>query len=230
MSAARNSGDRQGAIRLSGLNRAFRHAIECCLRRVLDDDEPAPLLHRFETLGSIRSRARKHNANGALAAILRERPKEKIESQPCAVTLRWLEKMQLAVGDAERDARRNEINMVRLDRDAFGRRRHGHLCVARQKFSHQAGMERIEMLNEDKGHARVGRQRREQGLESIETASRCAYADNWEPAHRRPGRTIGQIGWPSSGIAFIRYYVAVRRHVDIPSALAGQTRGKKVIS
>ena len=110
-----NSGDRQGAICLSGLNRAFRHAIERRLRRVLDDDEPAPFLHRFETLASIGPRARQHNANGALAAILRQRPKEKIESQPCAVTLRRLGKMQLAAGDAERDARRNEINMVRLD-------------------------------------------------------------------------------------------------------------------
>ena len=190
-----NSGDRQSAIRLSGLNRAFRHAIERRLRRVLDDDEPAPFLHRFEPLASIGSRARQHDANGALTAILRQRAKEKIESQPRAVTLRWLGKMQLALGDAERDARRNEINMVRLDPGTFGRRRNGHGGVARQKFRHQAGMERIEMLNEDKGHARVRRQRGEQGLESVQPASRCANAYNWKPARRGPAvpstRSIG---------------------------------------
>ena len=126
-----NAGDRQGAIGLSGLNRTFRHAIERRLRRVLDDDVPAPFLHGFETLASIGPGAREHNANGALTAVLRQRPKKKIECQPCAVTLRWLGKMQPALGYAERDAWRNEINMVRLDPGALGRRLHGHRCVAR---------------------------------------------------------------------------------------------------
>ena len=125
-----NAGDRQGAISLSGLDRAIRHAIERGLRRVLDDDEPAPFLDRFETLASIGPSAGQHNANGVFAAILRQGPKKKIECQPCAVTLRWLGKMQPALGNAERNAWRNEINVVRLDSGTLGRRCHGHGRVA----------------------------------------------------------------------------------------------------
>ena len=68
------------------------------------------------------------------------------------------------------------------------------------------------MLNEDEGHARVRRRCREQGLESVEAASRCANAYNWKPAYRGQARTVRQIDWRYSRIAFIRHGVALRRH------------------
>src|SRR5208283_3410789 len=49
--------DRQDAIRLSGLDCTLRHAVECRLGRLLDDDEPALAFHGLHALAAVRAAA-----------------------------------------------------------------------------------------------------------------------------------------------------------------------------
>src|SRR5271157_2645129 len=49
--------DRQDAIRLSGLDCTLRHAVECRLGRLLDDDEPALAFHRLQAFAAVRAAA-----------------------------------------------------------------------------------------------------------------------------------------------------------------------------
>ena len=50
-------GDRQDAIRLSGLDCTLWHAVECRLGRLLDDDEPALVFHGLHALAAVRAAA-----------------------------------------------------------------------------------------------------------------------------------------------------------------------------
>ena len=90
-----------------------------------------------------------------------------------------------ATGRETRETGRNQIGPVRLDRNAFGSLRDRHGRVARQKPSHQADVDRIEMLNDDKGHAGVRRQCGQQSLEGVEAAGRRADTRNRNPVCRR---------------------------------------------
>jgi hypothetical protein len=52
--------------------------------------------------------------------------------------------------------------------------------MARQEVDHHAAVRRIEMLNEDKGHAGVGRERVEQLVEGLQPSRRGADTDHQE--------------------------------------------------
>ena len=56
--------------------------------------------------------------------------------------------------------RRNDIDMLALERHAIGRLQYLHLRMAGQQLDHHAVMRRVEMLDQDEGHAVVGRQAR----------------------------------------------------------------------
>ena len=88
--------------------------------------------------------------------------------------------MQGAVDDGQIGARRNDIEVVALDRHSIRRLPHGHRGVAGQQVDHHAFVGRIEMLDQDEGHAVVGRQRADEFPARIKPARRGAYSDNRE--------------------------------------------------
>jgi len=57
--------------------------------------------------------------------------------------------------------------------------------VAGQQIDHHARMRRIEMLDQDEGHAGPGRERGQQSAESIEPAGRSAKPDDRETFSRK---------------------------------------------
>ena len=100
--------------------------------------------------------------------------------------------------------------MVRLNRDAVDRLRDGHARAACQKIGHKTGVLGIEMLDQDKSHARFGRQSGEQRLESVESARGSAYAHNRERERGMPAGLSREIGSRCRGAHIIGVRLIVR--------------------
>jgi hypothetical protein len=188
--------DREHEVDRAGRHRAARHAVIIGLVRVLRDDEPAFFLHGFQPEAAVGPRSREDHADGARADIGRERMQQKVEGQPRAMARLGPREMQGAVLDGEIGAGRNDVEMLRLDRHSLRCLPHAHRRVAGQQIHHHALMGGIEMLNEDEGHAAVGRQGAYELPAGIEAAGRSAYADDGEVASIS-GRSLRGQGGPA---------------------------------
>ena len=74
----------------------------------------------------------------------------------------------------EIDAGRNDIDALAFDRHSVGRQQDRHRRVAREQIHHHAIVARVEVLDDDEGHA-VGRRKRVQKLPaSVKAAGRSA--------------------------------------------------------
>ena len=175
-----NLGHRKHKVDRAGHDRAARHAVIAGLVGVLRDDEPAFFLHGFQPEAAVGPGSRKDHADGARAAFLRQRVQQEIERQARAVTRLGLREVQGAVTDGKIGSGRNDIEMVALDRHSVRCLPHGHRRVAGQQVHHHAFVGRIEMLDQDEGHAVAGRQRVHQLPAGIEAARRGADADDRE--------------------------------------------------
>ena len=121
-----------------------------------------------------------------VAALLRQRVQQKVERQARTVTRLGLREVQGAVADGQIGSGRNDIEVVALDRHSIRRLPHGHRRVAGQQVHHHAFVGRIEMLDQDEGHAVAGGQRVHKLPAGIEATRRGAYSDDREV--RRPAR------------------------------------------
>src|SRR5690242_6166469 len=88
--------------------------------------------------------------------------------------------MQCTVTDGEIGPGRNDVEMVRLDRHSIRRLSHGHRRVACQQVHHHALVRRVEMLNQNEGHAVAGWQCRYELPAGIKSTGRCTYPDDQE--------------------------------------------------
>ena len=78
--------------------------------------------------------------------------------------------------------------MVARERHPVRRLQHLHWRVASEQIDHQALMRRIEMLDQDEGHAAVGRQGVKKLLEGVETTGRGPQSNDWEIHTRALGQ------------------------------------------
>jgi hypothetical protein len=68
--------------------------------------------------------------------------------------------------------------VIGLDPQTVGCWPHGHHRVIAQQLRQHAVMSRVEMLDQDEGHAVTGRQRTQQLPAGIEPTSRSTYAND----------------------------------------------------
>ena len=175
-----NLGHRKHKVHRARHDRAARHAVIAGLVGILRDDEPAFFLHGLQPEAAVGPGSRKDHADGARAALLRQRVQQKVERQARAMTRLGLREVQGAVADGEIGSGRNDIEVVALDRHSVRRLPHGHRRVAGQQVHHHAFVGRIEMLDQDEGHAVAGGQRVHELPAGIEAARRGAYSDDRE--------------------------------------------------
>ena len=173
---------RQHQIDRTGGDRAPRHAVEAGLVGVLGDDQAAFFLHRLQPDAAVGPGPGQDHADGAGAAIRRQRVQQKIERQPCPVTRFGLRQVQGAVADGEIGGGRDDIEVVGRDGHSIGCLEHGHRRVAGQQVHHHAFMGRIEMLDDDESHAAGGGQRRQEFPAGVEATRRGADPDYRELA------------------------------------------------
>ena len=189
----RNLVDRKHEIHGAGHDGAARHAVVSRILRILHDDEPAPVVDRRQPEAAVGARAREDRADGSLAAVFGERAQEEVERHARAVPLARLREPKYAGADRKIEPRRDDIDMIALDRHALRRFPHRHRRVGGQQGGHHALVRRIEVLDQDEGHAGVGRERLEELAERLQSPGRGAETDHHKVV--LPGR--GLLLWRS---------------------------------
>ena len=101
------------------------------------------------------------------------------------MTFLWFREAQGATADREISTRRNEIEVVPLERHSVCCLLYRHRRMAGQQIDHHARMGRIEMLDQNKRHAAAGREAGEQPPGSIKPSSRGAEPDDREVVMRK---------------------------------------------
>ena len=176
--------DREHEVHGAGQDRAARHAVILGLVRILRDDEPALLLDRLQSQAAVAAGPREDHADRALAEFFGQRAQKEVERPARAVALARLRKAQDAIADREIGARRNEIDMLGLERHPVRCLLDRQRRMPGQQIDHHAGMRRIEMLDQNKGHARAAGEHAEQPADGIKAASRSAEPDDRETISR----------------------------------------------
>src|SRR5208282_2219953 len=187
-------------------DRAPRHAVKLGVVRILRDDEPALFLDRLQPQAAVAAGSRENDADRAVAQLFRQRAQEEVERQACTVALPRFGESQGTAADREIGTRRNEIDMLALEPHPVRCLLHLHRRMAGQQIDHHAHMRRIEMLDQNEGHAGAGRERGEQPPGGIEAAGRGAKPDDREavmpgwratPWRRTPARRRASRSGPS---------------------------------
>src|SRR6202048_2727686 len=184
----RDLGDWKHEISGAGHDSAARHTVVGGILRILHNNEPALVLYCHQPEAAVGAGARQNRADGSFAAIFSKRTEEEIEGHARTVPLARFRELKRACADRKIDPRRDEIDLIALDRHVLRRLQHLHRSVAGQKTDHHALVRRIEMLNQDEGHAGVGRKGVEELVESLQSPCRSAETDH--PEVVGPGRSL----------------------------------------
>ena len=167
-------------------HRAPRHAVVLGVVGILHDNEPALLLDRLQPQAAVAAGSREDHADRAFAEFFRQRAQEEVERQARTVTLPWFREPQGTGADREIGTRRNEIDVLALERHPVRRLLYRHRRMAGQQIDHHARMRRIKMLDQNERHAGAGREGSQQPAGSIKAASRGAEPDHREAVtHQR---------------------------------------------
>jgi len=171
---------RQYEVDRAGRDRVARHPVVGSLFRILGDDQAASVADGLEPDAAVGAGARQDHRDGALAILLRQRVQEIIERQPRTVRRLRPRQPQQAVMHREISLRRNDVDMVALDRHAVGYLQYGHRRMQAEQIDHHAGVRRFEMRNQHKGDPGIRGQRLEQFPESFKPAG-----GGTDPDHRK---------------------------------------------
>lgn len=96
-----------------------------------------------------------------------------------------LGEVQKAISDRQVASRRDDIEVVALDRHPVDCLSHDHRCMAGQQIDHHAFVGRIKVLDKDEGHAAIGRQRGQKFPACVESARGGADPDDGEASVNR---------------------------------------------
>ena len=163
-----------------GSDRAARHGIELGGFRRLHQGQAAALADRREAGRSIRTHAGQDDADRLFATVFGQAGKKGVDRQVQPVPGRHLEQVKRPVQDRNVLVGRNDIDAIRLDPHPVCRLLHGHRRGTLQQFREHAGALGVEVLDDDKGHAAVCRDAREQLFQRFQPAGRGPDADDRE--------------------------------------------------
>ncbi len=219
--------DRQDVVDQPGRDGAARHAVVARGAGGLRDRETAALLDRHQAQRPVRARPREHDADPPLAPVLRQRAEEAIDRR--ARDLRaGIAGDQDPFLEHERSVRGHHVHVVGLDRHARPHLLHGHGRLPGEELRQDALVVRVEVRDEDEGHAAVGRHALEEALEGLETPGRGAQPDHG--AERRLALLPGPPGLrlPPVHGSFLAGHTGPRRMpVPLPRARGvGDPRGR----
>src|SRR5208282_4169312 len=161
-------------------DRTPRHAVKLGLVWILRDDQPALFLDRLQPEAAVAAGSRENDADRAVAELFRQRAQEEVERQARAVTLPRFREAEGTALDREIGTRRNEIDVLALERHPVCCLLYLQRRMAGQQIDHHARMRRIEMLDQNEGHAGAGGEHGKQPPEGIEATRRSAEPNHWE--------------------------------------------------
>jgi len=171
---------REHLIDGAGRQRAERHAVEAGRVGTLHEDHAAGAADLLDPPRAVAAAARQHDGDGALGDVVRQRAEEQIDRHGQPVPRVAIVQHQPPIADHHLFHRRQQVDRVGLHRHVVLGQPHRHRRAPRQQLVHEALEIRRQMLQDDEGHAGVGRQVAEQPFERLEAARRCADADDVE--------------------------------------------------
>ena len=146
------------------------------LVRVLHDDMPAAGMQRGQRAAAIIAGARQDDRDRPPGTFRRQRTDQEINRQAGVVAVQRARQVQHAEPDRHEITGRADVDFVGVDRHPLSRFADAHGGVGGEQFGQLAGVMRIEMLDQQKRHAGIGRH-------GIEQLRHCI-----QPARRSPDR------------------------------------------
>jgi hypothetical protein len=116
--------------------------------------------------------------------ILRQGTEEEINRQAQSARRNRFEQVQDPMQDGHVLIGRDHINAIRLDQGTILDLDHFHARVALEELGHDAFARRVQMLDDDKGHATVPWHVTQEMLQGLESAGGGADADDGEQTAR----------------------------------------------
>jgi hypothetical protein len=211
---ARHLGRRHHQIDTAGGDRASRHPEVLGAALVLGEGHSTGRLDRLQPMGSIRAGPGQDHADGLGPQVVREGLQKAVDRQVQSAILPALQEEQPPMMQPERAIRRDDVDVVGLDRLAVRGLSHRHPGRPDQQIGQHARMCRIQMLDEHEGHTGARRQMVQQTPEDIESAGRGPDPDDRENVVLRLGISVG--GAP----ALVSRGLGMRRGLD-GAALGG---------
>ena len=175
-------GHRQHQVDGAGRDGAQRHAVEAGLVGLLGDDQAAAFFHGLQPERAIGPGTRKDHRDGPRAVFLRQRMQQEVERQAGTMRGPRPRQAQGAVANRQIGSRRDDVEMVGRQRRSVGGLAHGHRRVRGEQVDHHALVGRVEMLDQDEGHAVAGGHPVHQLAAGLQATGRGADADNREVA------------------------------------------------
>ena len=173
-----NVGHARDPVDQPGGDRGLRHAGKFGFFGCLCDHAAAGFVQRLQRRAAVAARARQDHRNGARAARLRHRSQQEIERQSHAMAQIGRSQVQQPGSHRKEPARGDDIDVIGQQRSALGRFDHRHRGVFPQQIGHQAFVRGIKMLDHDKGHAGLCRNRLEQPRNRLQATGRCPDGNN----------------------------------------------------
>ena len=184
-------------VRQVGIDQAPRHGWEFRRFRFLGDHQPAHRLDRLRARRAVGAHAGEHHRHGTLLLLFGQAAEQIVHRPAVTPGGEFRAEVQAPVLHGQRVAGADHIDAIRLDRlpvDHFG---HRHQGVLGEDFDQHALPIRGQVLDEDVGHAGVGRARLEEFDVGLQPAGAGADADDRERQTRlanlvrRGGQTLG---------------------------------------
>jgi hypothetical protein len=189
--AAGNSGQlfRDGGRRQHEIGRrcgGARHHVELRALGILRERDSARVANGLQSERTVCVIARKHHADRVALLVLRQRAEEEVER-----TMRHLRRArrqkESAVADRHLRIGRNHVDLVLLDGHPIGHLLYRNRGRAGEDVDEQAGMMRIEVLDDHEGQPRIHRQRGDEIAEGVQAAR--GGTDGDDAHHRDAGRS-----------------------------------------
>ncbi len=175
----RQLGDGQDAVDHAGVHRAARHLGEFGRCGVLDQRDAVLCLDGPKALRAVRSSPGQDHADGVAAARRGQRAKKQIDRQvrPLLVARAGHQRQQ-PVLHRDVGVGRNDVDVVPLHGRSVRRLTDRHRRGLGQRLGQEAGVRRIEVLDQHERHAGVGRKILEELCERLQPPRRGAYSDD----------------------------------------------------
>ena len=159
----------QDEIHAARRDRGARHAVMAGGVFLLREGDPSLGLDGFDPEGAVGGRAGQNDSDRAGLQAVRERPEEVVHRHVTPVGLSPGGESKMSVVELHHAVGRNHVDLVGLDPHRARGLADRHARVAGEDLRQQTLMCRVQMLDDDEGHARVRGDVAEQLAEGLES-------------------------------------------------------------
>ena len=199
-----------------------RHPVVLCALGLLCDRDSSHRFNFAQPDGAVRGGSGQDNSNRTVLRVLGQRPEKEIDRHGLPLVTGTRDQVQLAFLDPHIRIRRDDVNVIRLQKHAIADLNHGESRRRPKKMRKNALMLCGQMLNEHDRHASAFLEGMQELSERFESTGRGADSHNC----RRFG--VGNTMTPLTGRA-----VAGARHrrqrLDLSTSGGGRLAGRSLL-